>query len=194
MKITARLTGEAFSRYEHGVIALGTLLDVCLKTDLLLAAQYDDTGGWYVRVPGGGGPQTRALTPIAPDLYAFCGEVQDIDIDQDGLDIYYDVLLDCGLPISLLVNDTGAHPEAGDLGKHVPDPGVWLVGIASLIIDWADQETLPVAQGLAATVVGIDRLVLRPGPGFAEVRSEGSLTLTPIEPDRIILTLSIAGD
>ena len=191
MKLTARLTGEAFSRYEHGVIALGTLLDVCLKTDLLLAAQYDDTGGWYVRVPG---PQTPALIPIAPDLYAFCGEVQDIDIDRDGLDIYYDVLLDCGLPISLLVNDSNAPPEAGDLGKHVPDPGAWLAGVASLIIDWADQETLPVAQGLAANVVGIDRLVRRPGPGVAEVRSEGQLPMTPIEPDRIILTLSIAGD
>lgn len=191
MKLTARLTGEAFSRYEHGVISLGTLLDVCLKTDLLLAAQYDDTGGWYARVSG---PQTPALIPVAPDLYAFCGEVQDIDVDQDGLDIYYDVLLDCGLPISLLVNDPGAHPEAGDLGKHVPDPGVWLVGIASLMVDWADQGTLPVAQGIAATVVGIDRLVLRPGPGFAGVRSEGQLPLTPIDPDRIILTLSIAGD
>ncbi len=191
MKLIARLTGEAYARYEHGVITLGTHADICLKTDLLLAAQYDNPEGWYERVVG---PQPKALIPIALDTYAFSGEVLDMDLDRDGFDIYYDVLLDCGLPISLLVNDPASHPETGDLGQHVPDPGAWLVGIASLSIDWADQEVLPVAQGLSTTVAGIDRLVLRPGPGFAEMRSEGQLPLTPIDPDRILLTLSIAGD
>ncbi len=190
MKLTLRLTSEAFSRYEHGIISLGTLLDVFVKSDLLMAAAYDDPAGWYARVEE---PLTKALIPIAHDLYAFNGVVQETRVEQDGLDIYYDVLVDCGLPISLLLTDLEAKPGEGNLGQHVPDPGVWLSGLAHLSIDWADQETLPVGQALAAAVVGIDRLILRLGPGFGALRSEGDLSFAPLAPDQIYLTLRIAG-
>lgn len=188
MKITLRLPSESFGRYEHGVIALGTLLDVFVKSDLLIAAAYDDPAGWYVRV---GSSQPPLLQPLGLDVFAFSGEVRQTRVEQDGLEIYYDALVDCGLPISLLLTDHQAKPGEGDLGRHVPDPGAWLEGIAHLGIDWGDQEALPVGQSLAASVLGIDRLVLRPGPGFGSLRSEGELPLTPFAPDQIYLTLHI---
>lgn len=191
MKITLRLTAETFSRYEHGVIGLGTLLDVFVKSDLLTAAAYDDPSGWYIRSQS---PQPRALQPLGLDLFVFSGEVQQTNVEQDGLDIYYDALVDCGLPISLLLTDLEAEAGKGDLGKHVPDPGAWLQGVVHLSLDWGDQEALPVGQALAASVAGIDRLILRPGPGFGSLRSESDLPLTPFTPDQIYLTLRVFGD
>lgn len=191
VKASFRLSSQTCARYERGVIALGTLLDVFVKSDLLSAAAYDDPAGWYVRAFS---PQPPLLLPLGLDLYAFSGEVQQTHVEQSGLEIYYDVLVDCGLPISLLLTDLAAQPGEGDLGQHVPDPGVWLQGIAHLGLEWGDQEVLPVGQSLAANVIGIDRLVLRPGPGFGGLRSEGELPLTPFAPDQIYLKLRIQAD
>lgn len=191
VKATFRLSSHAYARYEHGVIALGTLLDVFVKSDLLAAAAYDDPAGWYIRSTS---PQPPMLQPLGLDLYAFSGEVQQMRLEQTGLEIYYDVLLDCGLPISLLLTDLEARPGEGNLGRHVPDPGVWLQGLAHLGLEWGDMEALPVGQSLAANVLGIDRLVLRPGPGFGGLRSEGELPLTPFAPDQIYLTLRLQAD
>ena len=194
MKLTVRLTDEAFARYEHGIIALGTMLEVFLKSDLLLAAAYDDPAGWYEKRAG---HQERALIAVGQDRYAFCGEVDSNHVEQEGLDIFYDVLVDCGLPISLLLHDPDARPGDGDLGDHTPDPGARLAGLAALSLDWGDREVLPVGQALGATVVGIDRLVLRPGPGFGQLRSESQLqrhivAAVPFAPDQVFLTLAIS--
>lgn len=188
VKLAFRLTSESFARYEHGVIGLATLLDVFIKSDLLMAGAYDDPSGWYVRVPA---LESRDLHPLGLGFYAFSGEVQETRVEQHGLAIYYDVLVDCGTPISLLLTDPDARPEQGDLGRHVPDPGAWLQGLACLSLDWGDQEVLPVGHSLAATVSGIDRLVLRTGPGFGSLRSEVELPLTPFAPDQIYLTLRV---
>lgn len=191
VKATFRLTSEVFDRYEHGVIALGTLLDVFVRSELLVAAAYDDPAGWYSRLEA---PQPPMLCPLGLDLYAFSGEVQQTQVEQSGLEIYYDVLVDCGLPVSLLLTDLAARPGEGDLGRHVPDPGAWLQGVAHLGLEWGDQQAMPVGQSLAATVIGIDRLVLRPGPSFGSLRAEGELPLTPFKPDRIYLTLRLQAD
>ncbi len=188
VKLTFRLPSESFSRYEHGVIGLATMLDVFIKGDLLMAAAIDDPSGWYVRVPSS---ESRELHPLGLAFYAFSGEVQETHVEQHGLEIYYDVLLDCGVPISLLLTDPDARPGQGDLGKHVPDPGAWLQGVACLGLDWGDQEVLPVGHSFAATVSGIDRLVLRSGPGFGSLRAEVDLPLTPFAPDQIYLTLRL---
>lgn len=191
MKLTFRLSSASFGSYEHGVIALGTLLDVFVKSDLLTAAAFDDAAGWYVRLAS---PQAPKLQPLGLDLFAFCGQVQQTHVEQEGLAIYYDALVDCGLPVTLTLTDLEAQPGEGDLGRHVPDPGAWLQGVAHLGLAWGDQESLPVGRSLAASVVGIDRLVLRPGPGFGGLRSEGELPLAPIAPDQVYLTLRFQVD
>lgn len=184
-KLRFRLTQEAYSRYP-GIIGLGTLLDVVIQSDLLLAAAYDDPAGWYVRPPE---PQPPALTALGLDCYAFSGTVREHHVEPNDLQLVYQVLLDCGLPISLWLHDPAARPGEGHVGEHTPDPGACLQGLAHLHLGWGDEEGPPMAQVLNAVVVGIDRLILRSGPGFGTFRSESALSHKTFAPDRIYLTL-----
>ncbi|MCS7038975.1 MAG: hypothetical protein RMN24_10675 [Anaerolineae bacterium] len=185
-KLSFRLTQEAYSRYP-GIIGLGTLLDVVIQSDPLLAAAYDDPTGWYVRQPESHPP---TLTALGLDHYAFSGAVLDRHVELNDLQLVYQVLLDCGLPISLWLHDPAARPGEGYLGEHTPDPGACLQGVAHLHLGWGDDEAAPpMAQVLNAVVVGIDRLILRSGPGFGTFRSESTLSNKIFNPDQIYLTL-----
>lgn len=185
MKLTLRLTQRAYSRYPS-IIGLGTLLDIVIQSEVLLAAAYDDPTGWYVRPPES---QPPALTNLGLDRYAFSGTVLDRHVELNDAELVYQVLLDCGLPISLWLQDPAARPGEGDLGRHTPDPGTCLQGLAHLHLGWDDEETPPMAQVLNAVVVGIDRLILRSGPGFGTFRSESELINKLFAPDQIYLNL-----
>jgi|GEM_PF-1693304 len=185
MKLTFRLTQRVYSRYP-GIIGLGTPLDVVIQSEVLLAAAYDDPAGWYVRQPE---PHSPALTALGLDRYAFSGTVLDRHVELNDRQLMYQVLLDCGLPISLWLYDPAARPGEGYSGQHTPDPGACLQGLAPLHLTWDDEETPPMAQVLNAVVVGIDRLILRGGPGFGTFRSESELTNKLIAPDQIYLIL-----
>ncbi len=188
MEITVRLNSEHYSNYQQGIIGVGTPLNIYIESGTLFAEQVEDAAGWYQRLSR---PEEKALVQLNHNRYAFCGQVQDVHVDQDDLDIYYFVLLDCGLPVSLLVSDLRAETGVGDLGRNVPDPGTWLIGVTHLSIDWAEDMSLPVAEAVQGSVTRVERLVLRPGPGFGEFRSELELPLTPLAPDQVYLTLKI---
>ncbi len=188
MHLTVRLPNRIFTDYLPNTIGLGTPLHYFLDLDSLVAGDYDSPTGWYQRLPA---PQTPALQQVVHNQYAFCGRVQQVDVHQEDLDIYYFVLLDCGVPISLVAVDLAADAGSGDLGKHVPDPGVWLSGVGRLALDWGDKADFPHTQTLTGTVTAIDRLVLRPGPGFGEIRPEEILQPLSFAPDQVFLTLNI---
>ncbi len=189
MHLTVRLPNRYFSGYLPHTIALGTPLHFYLDLDTLVACDYDSPTGWYQRLPA---PQTPVLQHVDQNQYAFSGRVQQVDVHREDLDIYYFVLLDCGVPVSLVVVDLQADAGSGDLGKNVPDPGAWLTGIGRLAVNSEDNEEAPFTQTLTGTVTAIDRLVLRPGPGFGQIRSEESLPLLSFDPDQIFLTLMIS--
>ena len=191
MKLTARLPAETFAALGYRGVHLGQPLSIYLYSDLLLAQAYDDTAGWYERLPVPLDP-APALVPVAHDLYAFRGEVQQTELVDTADGFLYCIIIDCGLPLTLLTTDLQAQPGQGDLGQHVPDPGAWLSGCCHLAIASEDEDDLPLTAVLTAAVIGIDRLILRPGPGFGTFRPESQLPPTPIGPDRIYLTLAIA--
>lgn len=188
MHLTARLPNRIYVDYLPNTIGLGTPLHFYLDLDTLVAGDYDSPTGWYQRLPA---PQEPGLQQVVYNQYAFCGRVQQVDVHQEDLDIYYFVLLDCGIPISFVALDLEADAGSGDLGQHVPDPGVWLSGVGRLSIDWGDKVDFPLTQTLNGTVTAIDRLVLRPGPGFGHIRPEEKLQPLSFAPDQIILTLHI---
>jgi hypothetical protein len=189
MPLTVRLPDQTYTDYLPHTIALGTPLHFFLELDTLVACDYDSPTGWYERLPA---PQTPVLQQVIHNQYAFCGRVQQVEVHQEDLDIYYFVLLDCGVPVSLVAVDLQANPGEGDLGKHVPDPGVWLTGVGRLAMDWGDKADFPFTQTLTGTVTAIDRLVLRPGPGFGQIRPEEKLQPLSFAPDQIFLTLKIS--
>jgi len=188
MHLTTRLPNRIFADYLPNIIGLGTPLHFYLDLDTLVACDYDSPTGWYQRLPVS---QEPALQQVVRNQYAFCGRVQQVDVHQEDIDIYYFVLLDCGVPISLVAVDLEADAGSGDLGKHVPDPGVWLSGVGRLAMDWGDKADFPLTQTLTGTVIAIDRLVMRPGPGFGEIRPEEKLHPLSFAPDQIFLTLNI---
>jgi hypothetical protein len=185
MKRTFRLPQRVYSRYP-GIIGLGTLLDIVIQSEVLLAAAYDDPAGWYVRQPE---PHPPALTALGLDRYAFSGTVLDRHVELNDSELVYQVLLDCGLPISLWLHDPAARPGEGHASPHMPDSGACLQGLAPLHLTWDDEETPPMAQVLNTVVVGIDRLILRSGPGFGTFRSESEIINKMFAPDQIYLTL-----
>ena len=188
MHLTVRIPDQTYTDYLPHTIALGTPLHFFLELDTLVACDYDSPTGWYERLPA---PQTSLLQQVVHNQYGFCGRVQQVDVHQEDLDIYYFVLLDCGVPVSLVAVDLAADAGSGDLGKHVPDPGVWLSGVGRLSLDWGDKADFPLTQTLTGTVTAIDRLVLRPGPGFGQIRPEEKLPPLSFAPDQIFLTLKI---
>ena len=134
-------------------------------------------------------PHAKALTPVFQNLYAFSGVATDVLAEEEEDGRYYHVLVDSLLPVSLL----GAilSEDWSRVRRAVPRRGQWLSGLAYLHIDWAEEIAVPLAQPLSATIVGIDRLVLRSGPGFGEMRSEAELLPLPLGPDQVFLTLNV---
>lgn len=186
--LTVRLLNQAYTEYLPQTIALGTPLHFFLDFDLLVARDYDSALGWYERMNEQPGP---ILRQVDQDQYAFCGKVIEVEVFQRELDIYYFVLLDCGVPISLTAVDFDADPGSGDLGQQAPHPGHWLMGVGYLALDWGDTAKHPCTQTLSGTVTALERLVLRPGPSFGQIRPEEQLYPLPFAPDQIFLTLKI---
>ena len=188
MNLTLRLPGKRYAHYLPNAISLATPLHFFLEMDTLVAGDYDSPLGWYERVDEQPGP---SLHQVGLDQYAFCGQVQEVDVQRQEMDLYYFVLLDCGAPISFVAVDLAADPGSGDVGQHAPHPGRWLMGVGRLALAWDDDLTHPLAQTIQGSVIGIERLVLRPGPRFGEIRTEDSLPPLPFAPDQIFLTLKI---
>ena len=186
MNLTIRIPDRYYAGYLPNTIGLGTPLHFHLDLDTLVACDYDSPTGWHQRLPA---PQTPVLQQVVHNQYAFCGRVQQVEVHREDLDIYYFVLLDCGVPISLVAVDLEADAGSGDLGKHVPDPGAWLTGVGRLAMALSDKAEIPLTQTLTGTVMAIDRLVLRPGPGFGLLRPEEKLAPISFSPDQIFLTL-----
>ncbi|HEY53459.1 MAG TPA: hypothetical protein G4N94_08390 [Caldilineae bacterium] len=189
MSLTIRLPNQTYNDYLPKTIALGTPLHFFLDFDLLVARDYDSSTGWYERVSEQPAP---ILQQIGRDQYAFCGKVLAVEVFRREFDIYYFVLLDCGVPVSLTTVDFDADPGSGDLGQHAPHPGRWLMGIGYLALAWGDTAEHPCTQTLSGTVTALDRLVLRPGPGFGQLRPEEKLQPLSFAPDQIFLTLNVS--
>ncbi|MCO6450383.1 MAG: hypothetical protein J5I90_06285 [Caldilineales bacterium] len=186
MQITVRLTEEIREAYPFGAIGLGTPLEFVVVSNVLFGAEYDDPPGWCVPSTS---TQAKSFTPICHHLYAFSGQISDVLVEDEEDDRYYHALVDCQVPISLF----GAQAfDGGASGKQaIPRRGQFLVGFAYMNLDWADDVTVPLTKPLAGTVVAIDRLILRPGPGFGQNRSESEVLPVPLGPDQIFLTIDV---
>ncbi|RME82955.1 MAG: hypothetical protein D6775_09425 [Caldilineae bacterium] len=188
MNVTVRLTDDRYRTYPFGVIGVGTPLTIFLESELVFYADYAAPAGWCRRI---GDVQPLQLTQLTQDRYAFCGRVRDLYSDRTTSDTCHHVLLDCTLPLNLIVAEL--EPRRQIASPAAPFAvGDLLTGIVHLTPLWEDVSVPPVGEPVQAVVRRIERLVMRPGPGFASYRSESELPHPELAPDQVYLTLDIS--
>ncbi len=179
MSLTLHLPDHTFDDQRYLGIKTGALLNILIATDLLAEEAFDDAAGWFSMAQG---PLTPVLAQVAGARYAFAGRVrQSFAWEEEDLSITY-LLLDTPTPITLLASNFDDVPVAIAEGE-------WLYGIANLKLVWEDALDVPIGQPLQAVVQDIQRLFLRPGPGFGLMQSVASLPPEPFGPDQVLLVL-----